>query len=113
MSSQSDLKAIEKHFHELIRQRAADFNITNPPLPDLEDLVRQGKNYHAFAIDGMYGGFKFRIEGSGPNLKLISESWSRVVGGSGQLHHITVAGCTLVEDSTDQPAGVSPIVRID
>jgi hypothetical protein len=28
---------------------------------------------------------------------LVSERWSRVVGGSGQRHEITANGCTLVE----------------
>lgn len=46
----------------------------------------------------MYGGFSFWLEGDGPDAKLITESWSRVVGGSGQRPEITSTGSRLVED---------------
>ncbi|WP_460808544.1 hypothetical protein [Nocardioides salsibiostraticola] len=47
-----------------------------------------------FAIPGMYGGFSIEIF----NGRLCVESWSRVVGGSGQAHVITDKGCVLVEE---------------
>ncbi len=40
--------------------------------------------YMAFPVVGMYGGFYFRLKGQGANTKLMVESWSRVVMGSGQ-----------------------------
>jgi hypothetical protein len=46
----------------------------------------------------MYGGFSYRLASSGADAKLISESWCRVVGGSGQRHEITSEGSRLVEE---------------
>jgi hypothetical protein len=48
-------------------------------------------------VPGMYGGFSYRLEVAGVEAKLVSESWSRVVDGSGQRHEITSAGSQLVE----------------
>ncbi len=42
-----------------------------------------------FPVPGMYGGFSYRLESAGVEAKLVSESWCRVVGGSGQRHEIT------------------------
>ena len=47
----------------------------------------------------MYGGFKFRLECDENNqYQLISESWSRIVEGSGQRHVITNSGSDLIEE---------------
>lgn len=46
----------------------------------------------------MYGGFSYWLEGEGEQAKLITESWCRVVGGSGQRHEITAAGSRLLEE---------------
>ncbi|MGP9582767.1 hypothetical protein ACT3SQ_14380 [Brachybacterium sp. AOP42-C2-15] len=43
---------------------------------------------------GMYGGFSLSVHRD----RLMVESWSRVVGGSGQAHVITESGCVLVEE---------------
>jgi hypothetical protein len=51
-----------------------------------------------FPVPGMYGGFSYRLESVGVEAKLVSESWCRVVGGSGQRHEITSAGSQLVEE---------------
>lgn len=51
-----------------------------------------------FPIPGMYGGFKYWFEGEGDALKLITESWCRVVSGSGLRHEITSAGAVLVSE---------------
>jgi len=45
-----------------------------------------------FPVPGMYGGFSYRLEVAGVKAKLVSESWCRVVGGSGQRHEITRTG---------------------
>lgn len=47
-----------------------------------------------FPVPGMYGGFSIRLMRS----YLFVESWSRMVGGSGQAHVITAEGTTLVEE---------------
>lgn len=46
----------------------------------------------------MYGGFAYWLAYDGENAKLITESWSRVVSGSGRRHEITARGSTLVEE---------------
>lgn len=51
-----------------------------------------------FAVPGMYGGFRFWLEGQGQLTKLVSESWCRVMGGSGQRHEITSDEAKLVEE---------------
>jgi hypothetical protein len=51
-----------------------------------------------FPVPGMYGGFSYRLEAAGVEAKLVSESWSRVVGGSGQRHEVTSEGSRLVEE---------------
>lgn len=43
---------------------------------------------------GMYGGFSLSVHRD----RLMVESWSRVVGVSGQAHVITESGCVLVEE---------------
>lgn len=45
----------------------------------------------------MYGGFHVRLEPGQP-VRLIAESWSRVVGGSGQRHAITDAATELLDE---------------
>lgn len=37
----------------------------------------------------MCGGFSYWLDGRGKDVRLISESWCRVVSGSGQRHEIT------------------------
>ena len=51
-----------------------------------------------FPVPGMYGGFSYRLEAAGVEAKLVSERWSRVVGGSGQRHEVTSEGSRLVEE---------------
>jgi hypothetical protein len=90
---------IERHFHALIRARAAEFTVEPvSPLPNLAALLAQAQPKAWFPIDGMYGGFNYWIKGRGKNAKLIVESWSRVVGGSGKRHEITAEGSKLVEE---------------
>lgn len=49
-------------------------------------------------IPGMYGGFSYRWLDPEDRRTLQVESWSRVVGGSGQRHHVSGDGVVLVED---------------
>lgn len=97
--SEITLKAIEKHFHELIRERAGRL-ITehNLVLPELTTQLAFTKAKTGFPIPGMYGGFRYWLEGEGDQTKLVSVSWCRVVEGSGQVHEITAAGSQLVDE---------------
>ena len=45
-----------------------------------------------FPVPGMYGGFSYWLEGKGTNVKLISDSWCRIVKGSEQRYEITSKG---------------------
>ena len=93
------LTAIQNNFHALIRKRGASIeNIMELPLPDLKVFIESGKKEEYFPVPGMYGGFNYRFEGDGANSKLITESWCRVVEGSGQRHEITSSGTKLVAE---------------
>lgn len=93
------LDVITAHFHSLINVRAARFVERHMlRLPVLTPLLERAGSRMWFAIPGMYGGFRFWFEGVGNEATLISESWSRVVGGSGQRHRIDESGPVLVEE---------------
>lgn len=67
-------------------------------LPELAALLELDEPKAWFPIQGMYGGFCYWLEGEGDTAKLVTESWCRVVGGSGQRHQITAEGSKLVEE---------------
>ena len=98
---QEELRIIEQLFLKLIRKRA-DWLLDHPDnkelmLPTISmDLLSSGDNW--FPIPGMYGGFSYYLFLEDNKLKLISESASRIVGGSGQRHEITNEGCKLLEE---------------
>jgi len=93
------LLSIQGHFHEVIRERAGDLIEEHKlVLPELARLLRTKKLKAWFRIPGMCGGFSYWLEDDGLEIKLISESWCRVVGGSGQRHEVTVNGSRLVEE---------------
>lgn len=93
------LKAIERHFHEVIRSRAADLVEEHSlVLPDLTALLTTDEPTTWFPVPGMYGGFNYWLEGEGSDLRLVAESWCRVCEGSGQRHTITADGFTLEEE---------------
>jgi hypothetical protein len=93
------LQAIQRHFHEVIRGRAAELiDRHNLTLPELAPLLAAEEPTGWFPVPGMYGGFDYRLEGEGREARLVVESWCRVVGGSGQRHEVTVAGSRLVEE---------------
>jgi hypothetical protein len=90
---------VQTHFHSAIRERIdrplPDHGLR---LPELEPLLELDRPQMWFPVPGMYGGFSYRLEAAGVEAKLVSESWCRVVGGSGQRHEITSAGSQLVEE---------------
>ncbi len=97
--SQETLASIQKHFHAIIRGRTDDLvEKSGLRLPELEPLLELEQPQMWFPIPGMYGGFSYWLNGEGENVKLISESWCRVVGGSGQRHEITGKGGKLVDE---------------
>jgi len=68
-------------------------------LPELEPLLELDEPRTWFAIPGMYGGFAFSLEYGRSDVRLVSESWCRVVEGSGQWHAVTQTGSELIAES--------------
>lgn len=93
------LLRIQQNFHKVIIGR---INILPEwkylRLPDLEVLLENENSQMWFSVPGMYGGFNFELAFKSKTTKLISESWSRVAGGSGQRHEITSRGSKLVAE---------------
>ncbi|CAB3758654.1 hypothetical protein B7G54_17295 [Burkholderia puraquae] len=94
------LHDIQRHFHDMIRGRIAHLRVDALRLPELEPLLELDEQAERvwFAVPGMYGGFGYALHTDGATAVLVSDSWSRVVGGSGQRHEITAHGCTLVDE---------------
>jgi hypothetical protein len=101
------LAALQKQFHELIRQRMHEFEVTHElRLPELEVLLELERPELWFPVPGMNGGFHFRLDSSGPGSgspgsggsgpRLLSASWSRMVGGSEEHHEISESGVRTV-----------------
>lgn len=93
------LSKIQKNFHQVIIGR---INVLEKweslRLPDLEVLLEFEIPSMWFPVPGMYGGFNYEFVPKGRTAKLVSESWIRVVGGSGQRHEITSKSSKLVEE---------------
>lgn len=94
----SELEQIEQRFHTLIQSRLEEFHVPVPlELPHLEGLQATKQEPAWFAVDGMYGGFSYYLMSTKAPAKLMVESWSRVIDGSGQRHYITTTSTELVE----------------
>lgn len=90
--------ALEEYLHAVIRVRAdREVRAAALRLPPVEPLFGMQEPWLWFPVPGMYGGFSLRLLRPGPNAALQVESWSRVVGGSGQRHLVTARGVQLVE----------------
>lgn len=90
---------LQAHFHAVIRGRAERLVVEQQlRLPELEPLLELDPPEMWFPVPGMAGGFSYRLDADGVRVKLVSESWCRVVGGSGQRHEITSGGSRLVDE---------------
>lgn len=88
--SHKTLQKIQQHFHEIILGRTGDLvTKSGLRLPELEPLLEIEQPRMWFPVPGMCGGFSYWLDGRGKDVRLISESWCRVVSGSGQRHEIT------------------------
>jgi len=93
------LQEIQTNFHEIILGRVGDLvKKYSLRLPELEALLELEQPRMWFPVPDMYGGFSYWLDGEGENTKLISESWCRVVEGSGQRHEITTKEGELVDE---------------
>ncbi|MGK5443253.1 hypothetical protein ACSNN7_15760 [Micromonospora sp. URMC 105] len=94
-----ELRPIQELFHGLIRARAGKLvDEHRLRLPELEVLLETPGGASGFSVPGMHGGFTFALVVEDGRARLTTESWSRVVGGSGQRHQITADGVTLIEE---------------
>lgn len=97
--SHATLQKIQNHFHQIVLDRIGDLaQKAGLRLPELEPMLEIEEPKMWFPVPGMYGGFSYWLDGEGKNAKLISESWCRVVGGSGQRHEITSEEGKLVDE---------------
>lgn len=97
--SHTTLQKIQTNFYEIILGRAGDLvQKYRLRLPELEPLLELEHPRMWFPVPGMYGGFSYWLDGEREKAKLISESWCRVAGGSGQCHEITIKGRKLVDE---------------
>ena len=93
------LLKVQVHFHTVIRDRAERLIEEHRlRLPELEALLELDRPKIWFAVPGMAGGFSYWLEADGVEPTVISESWCRVVGGSGQRHEIKARGSQLVDE---------------
>jgi len=102
---ESDLKAIQHNFYDLMYYRCRnaescikwlDENMNE--LPKITNELSSLTEPEWIGIPGMYGGFAYGLlERDGKPL-LITDSWVRVVGGSGQSHEITPSDVTIVAE---------------
>jgi hypothetical protein len=93
------LLKVQSHFHGVIRGRVESLVKEHAlRLPELEPLLEVDSPQFWFTVPGMYGGFGYRLEATGVEAKLMSESWCRVAEGSGQRHEITSSGSQLIAE---------------
>jgi hypothetical protein len=93
------LLTIQRHFHDVIRSRIAHLKVDGSlRLPELEPLLEMSDGKVWFGVPGMYGGFSYWLSTDSVEATLVTESWCRVVGGSGLRHEITSAGAKLVAE---------------
>jgi hypothetical protein len=92
------LAAAQPHFNALLRETIAYYEIeASIAFPELsESAVIAGETLH-LPVDGMHGGFTCWIEDVDGALRLMVESWCRVVDGSGLRHAVTPDGSILLD----------------
>ncbi|MDP9370908.1 MAG: hypothetical protein M3Q65_00300 [Chloroflexota bacterium] len=93
------LRQLQEHFHSVIRGWAADLVREHAlRLPELELLLELAVPKLWFPIPGMYGGFSVRLDHLLESHVLVTESWCRVVDGSGERHIISPHGSLLIAE---------------
>jgi hypothetical protein len=97
------LPPIQRNFHLLIRERAARLIDEQAlRLPELEPLLALLEGRFWFPVPGMYGGFRYWLDRLADAPVLLAENWSRVVGGSGQLHAVSSHGYLLITEVSSE-----------
>ncbi|MEO1348359.1 MAG: ankyrin repeat domain-containing protein, partial [Cyanobacteria bacterium J06635_15] len=92
------LQAIQANFHAVMIERAGDLLIkARFRLPKLSVLLELPDPGMYCSIPDMYGGFRYWFSETGTNAMLMTESWCRVVDGSGRRHQVTAHGSQLMD----------------
>ena len=81
MDARASLAAIQRHFHRLILATAGGLVEQHRlALPKLNQLRASKEKPAWFPIPGMYGGFAYWLEGTGAEVRLVTEiSWPFMV----------------------------------
>ena len=94
--TEKDLASIQQNFYELVRYRCQKSKVSldwlnnqKTELPRVTNELQLESNSQWFGVSGMYGGFAYGLFERKGKPVLITDSWVRVVGGSGQQHEIT------------------------
>lgn len=87
-------QAWDRHLDDLIRERTRPLEPISFRSVPTEVIEAEALDPLWFPYPGMYGGFSIAIY----KFRVFVESWSRVVGGSGQAHVITESAATLVDE---------------
>lgn len=90
----NSLDRLDLHLAALIETRIRPQIETRLRHPACEVLTEIPEGTLWYPVPGMYGGFNVELR----EHHLYVESWSRVVGGSGQAHVVTAQGSTLVNE---------------
>src|SRR5690606_41802079 len=86
---------LARNLEQLVESRVRpQLTVSMRPLP-IEVIEAAPSGTHVwYPVPGMYGGFDVRLEHD----YLIVDSWSRVAGGSGQSHAVTMQGIHLLAE---------------
>jgi len=100
--SEEDLAIIEANFHNLIRYRCRRAPeslvwLDQQELPKITNDLLQNKEIQWFPVAGMYGGFAYALFDYGEPV-IMTDSWSRIIGGSGEQHRVSVGEVRLVAE---------------
>jgi len=104
--SYETVESIKRQLHDVIRSRLGNSQsgfLEGFILPEVSVLLENPAKYPRLdcAIPGFYGGFYMSLHCDGPgesDPKLVVESWSRVVAGSGRRHQIDSGNTVLVAE---------------
>jgi hypothetical protein len=100
--SETDLLAVQRNFYELMKYRCRNAKAVlkwledhEAELPKITNELFNETEPQWEPVPGMYGGFNYALFIKNGNPVLITDSWIRVVGGSGERHEITPNSVTL------------------
>lgn len=91
-AKEADLEALQRHLQQLVDRRCEGFGVPPPAIPSLALRLPDESSKAWLPLPRMTGGFSYWAEERRGQPTITVESWSRVVEGSGQRHHVYVSG---------------------